>query len=237
MGLLVAGFDYSPVARRRIQRLVRHRARPGARSACRASAASSAGSARRTRRSRSRPTISIRSRAAERGLSQDRRREPVAVVEARDREGEARLPLRSASSCRRATSAAPEGAGGLLMFAMNFAPEAEAEFNAWYDEEHIPRAVGGAGVPHRRGATGSRARTATASSAISRSTTSRRRTCARRRRGRKRRYTPWTAQGAAATSATGCASPCASTAAPRSATCKVTRYGGKPCGFPPFVSA
>jgi len=25
------------------------------------------------------------------------------------------------------------------MFAMNVAPEAEAEFNAWYDEEHVPR--------------------------------------------------------------------------------------------------
>ena len=35
--------------------------------------------------------------------------------------------------------AAPEGAGGLLLFAMNVAPEAEADFNAWYDEEHVPR--------------------------------------------------------------------------------------------------
>ena len=34
--------------------------------------------------------------------------------------------------------AAPENAGGLLMNAMNVAPEAEAEFNKWYDEEHIP---------------------------------------------------------------------------------------------------
>jgi hypothetical protein len=34
---------------------------------------------------------------------------------------------------------APDGAGGMLMYAMNFAPEAEAELNAWYDEEHIPR--------------------------------------------------------------------------------------------------
>lgn len=34
---------------------------------------------------------------------------------------------------------APEGAGGLLLYAMNFAPEAEAELNAWYDEEHVPR--------------------------------------------------------------------------------------------------
>ena len=25
------------------------------------------------------------------------------------------------------------------MFAMNVAPEAEADFNAWYDEEHVPR--------------------------------------------------------------------------------------------------
>lgn len=34
--------------------------------------------------------------------------------------------------------AAPAGAGGLLVNAMNFAPEGEADFNAWYDEEHIP---------------------------------------------------------------------------------------------------
>jgi hypothetical protein len=36
------------------------------------------------------------------------------------------------------TAAAPEGAGGLLFNAMNVAPEAEADFNAWYDEEHLP---------------------------------------------------------------------------------------------------
>ena len=30
-------------------------------------------------------------------------------------------------------------AGGLLLFAMNVAPEVETEFNAWYGEEHIPR--------------------------------------------------------------------------------------------------
>jgi hypothetical protein len=35
-------------------------------------------------------------------------------------------------------AAAPEGAGGLLLNAMNVAPEAEADFNAWYDEEHLP---------------------------------------------------------------------------------------------------
>lgn len=34
--------------------------------------------------------------------------------------------------------AAPVGAGGLLVNAMNVAPEGEADFNAWYDEEHIP---------------------------------------------------------------------------------------------------
>lgn len=33
---------------------------------------------------------------------------------------------------------APAGAGGLLVNAMNVAPEAEADFNAWYNEEHIP---------------------------------------------------------------------------------------------------
>ncbi len=34
--------------------------------------------------------------------------------------------------------AAPQGAGGLLLNAMNVVPEAEQDFNAWYDEEHIP---------------------------------------------------------------------------------------------------
>jgi hypothetical protein len=32
----------------------------------------------------------------------------------------------------------PDRAGGLLLNAMNIAPEFEAEFNEWYDREHIP---------------------------------------------------------------------------------------------------
>ena len=32
----------------------------------------------------------------------------------------------------------PAGAGGLLVNAMNVAPEHDAEFNEWYDHEHIP---------------------------------------------------------------------------------------------------
>ena len=32
----------------------------------------------------------------------------------------------------------PAGAGAMLLNAMNVTPEAEAEFNKWYDEEHIP---------------------------------------------------------------------------------------------------
>ena len=32
----------------------------------------------------------------------------------------------------------PPDAGGMLVIAINVPPEAEAEFNAWYDEEHIP---------------------------------------------------------------------------------------------------
>lgn len=35
-------------------------------------------------------------------------------------------------------SAPDSAAGGILLNAMNVAPEAEADFNAWYDEEHIP---------------------------------------------------------------------------------------------------
>ncbi|MDP6707093.1 MAG: hypothetical protein QF893_12180 [Alphaproteobacteria bacterium] len=34
--------------------------------------------------------------------------------------------------------AAPNGAGGLLLNAINVAPEVEDDFNAWYDQEHIP---------------------------------------------------------------------------------------------------
>lgn len=39
---------------------------------------------------------------------------------------------------RAGNAMAPAGAGGLLLNVMNVAPEAEADFNAWYDEEHIP---------------------------------------------------------------------------------------------------
>jgi hypothetical protein len=35
-------------------------------------------------------------------------------------------------------AAAPKGAGALLLNAMNVAPEAEADFNKWYDGEHLP---------------------------------------------------------------------------------------------------
>ena len=34
--------------------------------------------------------------------------------------------------------AMPEGAGGFLLNAMNCAPEGEADFNKWYEEEHLP---------------------------------------------------------------------------------------------------
>ncbi len=42
--------------------------------------------------------------------------------------------------------AAPAGAGGLLVNAMNVAPEHEADFNAWYDQEHLPALSRVAGV-------------------------------------------------------------------------------------------
>jgi hypothetical protein len=35
--------------------------------------------------------------------------------------------------------AAVEDAGGMLLFAMNVKPEAEADFNDWYNTEHVPR--------------------------------------------------------------------------------------------------
>ena len=52
-------------------------------------------------------------------------------------------------------SAPTSGAGGLLLNAMNVAPEGEADFNKWYDEEHIPAlaAVPGTLVARRYKAT------------------------------------------------------------------------------------
>jgi hypothetical protein len=40
----------------------------------------------------------------------------------------------------------PGKAGGLLLNAMNIAPELEAEFNEWYDKEHIPALAAVPGV-------------------------------------------------------------------------------------------
>jgi len=40
----------------------------------------------------------------------------------------------------------PTEAGGLLLNAMNIAPEREAEFNEWYDKEHIPALAAVPGV-------------------------------------------------------------------------------------------
>ena len=53
----------------------------------------------------------------------------------------------------------PSSAGGLLLNAMNIAPELEAEFNEWYDKEHIPAlaAVPGVlGARRFRGTSGNR---------------------------------------------------------------------------------
>ncbi len=53
----------------------------------------------------------------------------------------------------------PKDAGGLLLNAMNVVPEHEAEFNEWYDKEHIPAlaAVPGVlGARRFRGTSGNR---------------------------------------------------------------------------------
>ena len=41
---------------------------------------------------------------------------------------------------------APDAAQGLLVSAMNVVPAADAEFNAWYDQEHLPRLAALPGV-------------------------------------------------------------------------------------------
>ena len=40
----------------------------------------------------------------------------------------------------------PAGAGGVLVNAMNVLPEHDAEFNEWYDNEHIPALAAVSGV-------------------------------------------------------------------------------------------
>jgi hypothetical protein len=40
----------------------------------------------------------------------------------------------------------PDNAGGLLLNSMNVEPAAEAEFNEWYDREHIPALAAVPGV-------------------------------------------------------------------------------------------
>lgn len=41
---------------------------------------------------------------------------------------------------------APQGAGGLLVASMTPDPDAEADFNAWYDDEHLPNLCAVPGV-------------------------------------------------------------------------------------------
>ena len=43
-------------------------------------------------------------------------------------------------------ASAPSGAAALLLIAMNAAPEAENEFNEWYNSEHLPALAGVPGV-------------------------------------------------------------------------------------------
>ncbi len=42
--------------------------------------------------------------------------------------------------------AGPDNAGGLMMFAMNVLPEVDVEFNAWFNDEHIPHLAAVPGV-------------------------------------------------------------------------------------------
>ena len=51
---------------------------------------------------------------------------------------------------------APEGAGGLLVASMNVDPAAEAEFQEWYNTEHLPFLSAVPGVPLRLRVAGSK---------------------------------------------------------------------------------
>ena len=75
----------------------------------------------------------------------------------------------------------PDNAGGLLLNAMNVEPAAEAEFNEWYNNEHIPALAAVPGVLCAR-----RFRATAPTAAMSRSTILSRPTCRRPRPGRTR---------------------------------------------------
>ena len=122
----------------------------------------------------------------------------------------------------------PADAGGLLLNAMNIAPKLEAEFNEWYDKEHIPAlsAVTGVLCARRfRGTSG----TSGNRKYVARSITSPRRRCRSQPSGKRRE----SATGRAACSrisAIICASSVAATCAEpgRSAGCRRTLTEGTP---------
>ena len=81
----------------------------------------------------------------------------------------------------------PDNAGGFLLNAMNVEPAAEAEFNEWYDNEHIPALAAVPGVLCAR-----RFRATAPTAAMSRSIISSRPTYRRPRPGRNAADTEWT---------------------------------------------
>jgi hypothetical protein len=103
---------------------------------------------------------------------------------------------------------APDNAGGLLLNSMNVEPAAEAEFNEWYNTEHIPLLGAVPGVLCAR-----RFKATSATAVMSRCTIWCRQTCRRPRRGKP----PPTRRGPTACgriSATICVSSAANTSAP-----------------------
>ena len=57
-----------------------------------------------------------------------------------------RLDLEEGEQILPGDQIAPEGAEGFLLNAMNCTPEVEAEFNEWYNTEHIPQLAAVPGV-------------------------------------------------------------------------------------------
>jgi hypothetical protein len=65
--------------------------------------------------------------------------------------GRTRMIMRlEGEQLRPADALAPEGASALLLIAMNVAPEAEGEFDEWYNSEHLPALAGVPGVLRAR---------------------------------------------------------------------------------------
>ena len=137
-GILIAAFDFSARPRGRVPRLVRSGARP--RATARAGLRRLRALDRQRQPEAAVATYELDSLDVLRSdaLPRDRLRQSVGVVEAGHRHVPAPAALRGRADPARRRRTRRQAPGALLVNAMSVDPAHEAEFNEWYDSEHIP---------------------------------------------------------------------------------------------------